>query len=110
MALIVLTWDLPAGDRMGAYVERARNQWIPSILSQQGFKEFRAYRNPHRSSPQVMGQIEFDSLESVESYIESMAYATITAGLTSLGCANVVAQVWDTSPVVPEPLGPPTGG
>jgi hypothetical protein len=36
-------------------------------------------------------------------------YAAIVAGLHALGCTNLVAEVWDASPLVPEPLKPPGG-
>ena len=106
MALISLTWDLPPENQMETYLEKARTEWIPSILTQPGLKEFRAYRNPLQTTPQVLSHVEFDDLQSLESYLQSMAYAVVISGLNGVGCTRVSAQVWDASPVAPEPLKP----
>ena len=108
MALGVMTWDLPLGEQMEAYNGKTRG-WITTVLKQTGVKEFRAYRNPQHTSPQVMVHTEFDSLESWLKWVGSEEYATIMSELRAVGCTNITAEVWGTSPVVPEPLKPPSG-
>ncbi len=105
MALGTLSWDLPSAEKMEAYNELTR-KWIGLVLQQPGVKEFRAYRNPLRTTPQIMTHVEFDSMASWLAFVQSENYATILADLRELGCGNIVAGVWDTSPVAPEPLRP----
>ena len=82
MALISVTWDLPPEDRMDIYVENARAEWIPCILRQAGMTEFRAYRNPLGTTPQVMSHVEFGDMQSLEGYLQSMAYSQIPENRT----------------------------
>ena len=109
MALGILTWDLPSEEGMAKYNEEARSNWIPSVLSQPGVKEFRAYRNPHHTSPNVMTHVEFENRTAWLKWIVSENYATIMAGLRGAGCTNIHAEVWGASPIVPEPLNTPSG-
>lgn len=109
MALGILGWDLPPAEQIETYNEKARTAWIPSVLKAPGVKEFRAYRNPLHTTPQVVVHVELDSLASWLKWIESEDYATIVADLRAVGCTNISAQVWGASPIVPEPLKPPSG-
>lgn len=109
MALSIMTWDLPPEEQMETYNEKARTAWIPTILKQPGLKELCAYRNPYRTTPQIMVHTEWDSLASWLKYLESEDYATFAADLRAVGCTNISAQVWGASPVIPEPLKPPSG-
>ena len=109
MALSILSWDLPPAEQIETYNEKARTVWIPTVLKQPGVKEFRAYRNPYHTTPQVVVHTEFDSLASWLKFVESEDYATIMADLRAVGSTNLSAEVWDTSPIVPEPLKPPSG-
>jgi len=68
--------------------------------------EFRAYRNPLGTTPQVMSHVEFGDMQSLEGYLQSGAYSQVISGLNGVGCKNVAAQVWDVSPVAPQPLKP----
>ncbi len=110
MALLTINWDLPPKEKMGKYKSKAfltnetRPSWIKNIMKQQGFKELRAYRNPFRTTPQVLVLCEFDNLESCLKYIESEDYALLHSELLDVGCTNITAQFWGTSPVIPEPL------
>ena len=106
MALAVMSWDLPPAEQLETYREKAHNTWIPSILKQPGVKEFRAYRNPTRTTPQAVVHTEFDCLASWVKWVESEDYAAILSGLRATGCTNLSAEVWDGSPIVPEPLKP----
>jgi len=109
MALSILSYDLPSPEQIETYNEKARTKWIPIVLKQPGVKEFRAYRNPYRTMPQVATHTEFDSLASWLKFVESEDFAAIMAGLRAAGCTNLSTEVWDTSPVAPEPLKPPSG-
>ena len=110
MALITITWDLPPEDRMSHYKQRVfltdenSMAWIPRILKQKGFKEIRSYRNPLRTTPQVLVLCEFDTLEAGMEYIQSDHYASFMSELREVGCTNISVQLWGTSPMIPEPL------
>jgi len=108
MALGVLAWDLPPAERMEAY-NKMTAEWTAAVLKQPGVKEFRAYRNPYGTTPQVATHVEFDSLESWLKFIRSEDYASIADSLRAVGCTNLSAEVWDASPVIPEPLRPSSG-
>lgn len=105
MALGILAWDLPPAEKMKAYEEHTRT-WIALVLKQPGVKEFRAYRNPFATTPNVVTHTEFDSMASWLAFVGSEDYRHIVADLRALGCTNIVSEVWDTSPLVPEPLKP----
>jgi len=109
MALSILSWDLPPAEQIETYNEKAGTEWIPTVLKQPGVKEFRAYRNPYHTTPQVVIHTEFDSLASWLKFVESEDYAAIMADLRAVGCTNLSSEVWGASPVVPEPLKPPSG-
>lgn len=109
MALSIISWDLPPEEQMATYNEKARTEWTPGVLRQPGVKEFRAYRNPHRTTPEVAVHVEWDNLTSWLKYVESEDYAKIVSGLRSVGCTNLSTEVWGASPVIPEPLKPSTG-
>jgi hypothetical protein len=90
---------------MEAYNAKSR-EWIGTVLKQPGLKEWRAFRNPFRVTPEVMAIQEFDSLSSCLAFIESEDYAKINAEMKAMGCTNYSVQLWGTSPIAPEPLRP----
>jgi len=94
---------------MDTYNEKARTSWIPTILRQPGVKEFRAYRNPYHVTPDVVVHNEFDSLTSWLKFIESEDYANLVSDMRAVGCTNIAVEIWDASPVVPEPWRPSGG-
>ncbi|MFC1538133.1 hypothetical protein ACFL6H_01800 [Candidatus Latescibacterota bacterium] len=110
MALITVNWDLPPEEKMDKYKEKAfitheeRPSWITNVMKQKGFKELRAYRNPYHTTPQVLIFCEFNNLDSCMKYIESKDYTTFISELREVGCTNISAQFWGTSPMVPEPI------
>lgn len=109
MAMAILTWNLPPQEQMAGYAEKARTEWIPAILRQPGVKEFRAVRNAFHVSPHVLTATEYDNLASVLKFIESEDYARVLEGLRAIGCTNITVQLWDVSPVAPEPIRPTDG-
>ena len=112
MALIAIHWDLPPDENMGLYKNRIflsdeeSASWITTMMKQPGFKELRAFRNPFRTTPQTLVLCEFDSLESCMKYVESENYSRLLSELRKVGCTNISAQLWGTSPMIPEPLKP----
>lgn len=109
MAMAILTWDLPPQERMGTYAEKARTEWIPAVLRQPGVKELRGLRNAFHASPHAMTITEYDSLASALAFIETEDFARVMEGMRAVGCTNVTVQLWDVSPVTPEPLRPAGG-
>ncbi|MBU0656710.1 MAG: hypothetical protein KJ914_16435 [Gammaproteobacteria bacterium] len=105
MALFVMFWDLPPAEQMQAYGVQAKT-WTNTVLEVPGVREFRAYRNPSKATPQVTVQVEFDSLESVEKFVNSESFSKNLDGLKKLGIHNFSTQMWDASPVIPAPLKP----
>jgi hypothetical protein len=107
MALAVLSWDLPlSAEQMKAYGEKAQSDWIPTVLKQPGVKEYRAYRSPTHTTPEVVSQTEFDSMNSLMQFLASDDYSRIMRELRATGVTNISAEIWDASPIAPEPLRP----
>ena len=107
MPLQILSWDLPISEeQLKVYGEKAKTVWIPTALKQPGVTEFRAYRNPFLTSPQVMFHMEFDRMDSLMQFLASDEYSMIMGDLRATGVTNISAEIWDASPVVPEPLRP----
>ena len=108
MALLIHTYDLPPTERLEGYSQKAK-EWTALILKQPGVREFRAYRNPLKATPEVMVHIEFDGLQSLLAWAESDDSATVAAGMRAAGCTNFTGQMWGDSPLIPEPLKPSAG-
>jgi len=106
MAMAILTWDLPPSERMAAYNEKARTDWIPTVLRQPGVKALHALRNAFHASPHAMVITEYGDLASALRFVETEDFARVMEGLRAAGCTNITVQLWDVSPVVPEPLRP----
>jgi heme-degrading monooxygenase HmoA len=109
MALAIFTWDLPSGERVQVYEAKAHTEWIQNVLQQPGVTEVRAYRNPHHTTPQVMIHIEFDSLAAWQEFLTSERYGELMFDLRAVGCTHMTVQVWDTSPLLPQPVRPSAG-
>lgn len=106
MAHVIITWDLPSQPtQLEEYKARSKG-WIDSVLSQAGIVEWRGLRNPLGTTPQVLSMAEYNNLASARSAAESAEFAAIFAELRSTGCTNLTMQVWDKSPIAPEPLRP----
>jgi heme-degrading monooxygenase HmoA len=102
MVLYVMTWDLPTHrEQLQVYANKARNDWIPTVLRHAGVEEFRTFRNPLESTPQVMVTIEFESLDAWRAFIESDDNRRIMRELRIIGATNVSAQVWCPSTITP---------
>jgi hypothetical protein len=106
MALYISAWDLPRDEKLLKQYNEKSKEWVGLVLKQPGMKEFRAYRDPLRNSPAVMVHMEFDSLESILKYLKSEDLEKTTTEMTELGCTNFINEMWDGSPLIPEPLRP----
>ena len=106
MALYMTAWDIPTDEALLNEYNVKSKEWVAMIMRQPGVKEFRAYRDPLRNSPDVMVHIEFDSLESVIKYLKSDDCNKATSEMIELGCSGFVNEMWDASPLVPEPIRP----
>jgi heme-degrading monooxygenase HmoA len=109
MVLYVMTWDLPTHrENLRVYANKARNDWIPTVLSHAGVEEFRTFRNPMESTPQVMVTIEFASLDAWRAFVEGDGNRRIMRELRIVGASNITAQVWLPSNITPERAVHPT--
>ena len=104
MPLLVHTWDLPFAKSDLDWYQQRGSEWVPMVLRQPGVTEFRAYRNPSQSSPQVMVHTEFETLDALQRWMASEEYHRIMGELR--GCGNISVAVWDNSPIVPRPRRP----
>src|SRR5687768_3296836 len=109
MALLVHTWDMPADKRGKEEYRLVGQEAIPIVLQQPGVREFRAYRSPTHSSPQVMVHIEFESDALLQHFLQSYVHGELVHDLMRAGIQNFRTEVWGTSPVAPEALRPATG-
>lgn len=106
MALIVVTWDLPANqDQIEQYTAKS-NEWGQDILQRPGLVQWCAYRNPLSATPQVMAIQEYDSLESARAWLDTDRMKQVIAEMRDSGCSNFTIQLWDQSPIIPEPIRP----
>ncbi len=104
MALIIVTFDVPPGDKTEFFKEG--RDWIQTVLKMPGLKEFRSYRNVYYASPHVMLHEEFDSMESCLKFIQSKEYYAHVVKMRSLGMTNLSVQMWESTPETPGPLRP----
>jgi hypothetical protein len=108
MTLAMLTWDVPSGERLVIYQEQARTAWLRSVLQQPGVTEVRGYHTPHHTTPQVMMHVEFATLDAWHRFLASERYGDLMFELRAVGCTNMAVQVWEGSPLLPEPVTPST--
>ncbi len=105
MVLYAMTWDLPTDlEKLQVYLNKARNDWIPTILAHPGVSDISMYRNPLESSPQVLLVMTFADLASWQQYVGSHDNERISLELRTLGCTGIVTRVWLPSSLTPAPL------
>jgi hypothetical protein len=105
MAIIVLTYDLPATN-LEAYGKWALETTRTVILKQPGIRSVQAFRNTLRNRPEVMAIYEFEGAEAALQALRSDALANVIAEAKALGVTNWTYTLWETSPLTPEPLTP----
>ncbi len=101
MALLVHTWDMPADKRGMEEYRLVGQESIPVVLAQPGVREFRAYRSPLRTTPQVMVEIEFETDDLLQQFLESYIHGDLVKDLIRAGVQNFHTNVWAASPVMP---------
>jgi hypothetical protein len=98
MALLVHTWDLPLDREELHWYERRGGELVPTILAQPGVLDCRAYRSPTGASPQVMVEIELETMAALSALLSSDEYRQVLIDLQS--CRNISVAVWDASPLL----------
>lgn len=107
MVLYAMTWDLPTEpDKLKFYLNKARNDWIPTTLGFEGVVEVATYRNPLESSPQVLVVVTFADMGAWQRYVASRANERIMREVRTLGCTGITTRVWMPPLLTPEPLRP----
>ena len=105
MVLYAMTWDLPTDpEKLQVYLNKSRNDWIPTILSHEGVDDISMYRNPLESSPQSLLVMTFRDLQAWQEYVGSRDNERISLELRSVGCTGIVTRVWLPSSLTPSPL------
>ena len=105
MVLYAMTWDLPPDlEKLQVYLNKARNDWIPTILAHPGVTDIQIYRNPLESSPQVLLVMTFADLDSWQQYVGSHDNERVSMELRTLGCSGIVTRIWIPSAMTPSPL------
>jgi hypothetical protein len=108
MALLMITWDLPPAEQRQVYDAKGP-EWVEMVMRQPGVIQFRGFRNTFHTTPMAMIHLEFDSLASCMTFIESDDYAVLSAEMYATGVTNVSVQLWKPSPTVPRSLRPSGG-
>jgi hypothetical protein len=55
-----------------------------------------------------MIHVEFATLDAWHRFLASERYGDIMFELRAVGCTNMAVQVWEASPLLPEPVKPST--
>ena len=101
-----ITYDLLPKSDPEAYSEWQRKAIIP-VMKRKGFVELRAHRNL-LGSPHILLMMTWETLSDWAGFAESKDWMTLIEELGASLAAHIDIQIWGPSPVVPEPLRPPT--
>lgn len=105
VVLYAMHWDLPTEpDNLQVYVNKARNDWIPTTLGYEGALEIGTYRNPLESSPQVLVVITFADMAAWQRFVASHDNERIMREVRTLGCTGITTRVWMPSNLTPVPV------
>jgi hypothetical protein len=91
-------------DRLRAYANKARADWIPATANWPGVVEMTTYRNPLEHSPQALTVITFHSMTAWQEFVSSRTYQRMMHEVRALGCTMVNTHVWIPSSLTPEPV------
>ena len=103
MVVYVLKYDIRP-EKTEAFIKWATESAIPRILKIPGLVEFCSYR-PVTGAHQIASTYFFKDAAAVAAWLAHSEFDTITAELRSYA-ANVTGELWNPSPIVPEPLRP----
>jgi hypothetical protein len=103
MPYIMLQYDRPTDVKnWTAYNERVKG-WIARLLDLPGAVSLMAYRSADGSSPNIIGMVEFRSLDHARSAAASPQAKAIVDELRSVG-AYASVHLLERSPYTPTPL------
>jgi hypothetical protein len=103
MAYIMLQYDRPADVRnWHAYNDRVRG-WIERLLQLPGAVSLMAYRTADELSPNIIGMLEFRSIDFARSAASSAQAKAIIEELRSVG-ADAKVLILERSPYTPTPI------
>ena len=103
MAYIMLQYDRPTDVRnWSAYNDRVKG-WIARLLELPGAVSLMAYRSADGSSPNIIGLLEFRSLDYARSAASSAQAKAILDELRSVG-AHAKVLLLERSPYTPTPI------
>ena len=103
MAYIMLQYDRPTDVRnWRAYNDRVKG-WIARLLELPGAVSLMAYRSADGSSPNIIGLLEFRSLDYARSAASSTQAKAILDELRSVG-AHAKVLILERSPYTPTPI------
>jgi quinol monooxygenase YgiN len=105
MAIVQASYNLPTSN-LEAYGKWATANIENVILKAPGLRSFQGFRNLLLNSPEVLLIYDFDSMENALQFVRSAAFAKMSAEAKSLGATDLNTQLWDVSPLTPEPLRP----
>jgi hypothetical protein len=101
----MMGWDLPTErEKLHVYVNKARNDWIPMTLGQEGVLDVATYENPMGGTPQILVVIHFADMASWQAYVASPDNRRVMRELHILGCDNISNHIWMPSKLTPEPV------
>ena len=106
MIEVHITYNLLPQSDPAAYSEWQRKAIIP-VMKRKGFVELKAHRNM-LSSPQILLITVWETLPDWARFAESGYWGELLEELVTSIATNVDIRIWGPSPVVPEPLRPPT--
>jgi len=75
-------------------------------LEAAGIRAVKGFRNTLRNRPEVMVFYEFESAEAALHALRSDALGSVIAEARALGVTNWTYTLWETSPLMSEPLTP----
>jgi hypothetical protein len=106
MALITVSYDLPTDPaQLQAYAAWA-GMAGPRITAAPGMVWWQPFRTAQATSPQVISVLFMDSLAAAQRWEASADFAALLDEMQELGCTSIVVQVFDESPLIPEPQRP----
>lgn len=105
MAIVLGSYNLPTSN-LEAYGKWATANIGNVILKAPGLRSWQAFRNLLPNTPGVLSIYDFDSMDSALQFIRSPAYINLVAEGKAMGITDAQIQLFDVSPLSPEPLRP----
>ena len=103
MAYIMLQYDRPADVRNWHAYNDGVKGWIERLLALPGAVSLMAYRSADGSSPNIVGMLEFRSMDHAKRAASSDQAKVIVDELRSVG-ADAKVLILERSPFTPTPI------